>query len=153
MTVRNPFDLPPGRILALDNGERRVGMAVSDSGRRIAASAGIADRQPWSGLKAAILTWKAQGVAAAVVGLPLNMDGSEGPSCHAARSLADLIEKECALPVLLWDERLTSRQAEDAFFAQREGRQTRGSKKASAGKIDGAAAALLLQGVLDRLRG
>lgn len=153
MSVRNPFDLPPGRILALDNGARRVGLAVSDTGRRVASSAGIAARQPWTDLKAAILKWKTEGVAAAAVGLPLNMDGGEGPECVKARSLADLIEKECGLAVLLWDERLTSRQAEAAYFEQRRGRQTRGSKKESAGKVDGAAAVLLLQGVLDRLRG
>lgn len=152
MATRNPFDLPPGRILALDNGERRVGMAVSDSGRRVASSAGIAARQPWGELRAAVLKWKEQGVAAAVVGLPLSMDGSEGPECVRARSLADLIEKECGLPVLLWDERLTSAQAEAAYFEQRSGRQTRASKKDSSGKVDGAAAAVLLGAVLERLK-
>lgn len=151
MTVRNPSELPAGRILALDGGAQRVGMAVCDSARRTAVVAGAAPRKPWSALKQAILDWKAQGITACVVGLPLNMDGSEGPACNAARSLADLLEKECDLPVLLWDERLTSRQAESAWFSQREGRQTRGNKKDSVGKMDAAAATLLLQGVLDRL--
>lgn len=151
MPVRNPSELPNGRLLGLDGGAVRVGLAVSDTARRTAVAVGAVPRKPWTGVKKALDDWKTQGVVACVVGFPLNMDGSEGPACNAARSLADLLEKECALPVLLWDERLTSHQAEQAFFSQRVGRQTRGSKKESVGRIDAGAAVLLLQGVLDRL--
>jgi putative holliday junction resolvase len=152
MITRNPHDLPKGRILALDGGAVRVGLAVSDTAQRLAGAVGIVPRKPWAGIQTALESWKAQGVTACVVGLPLNMDGTEGPACNAARSLADLIDKNCGLPVLLWDERLTSQQAEAAFFEQRTGRQTRGSKKESVGKVDSAAAVLLLQGVLDSFK-
>lgn len=152
MITRNPHELPKGRILALDGGAVRVGLAVSDTAQRLAGAVGIVPRKPWAGVKTAVETWKAQGVTACVVGLPLNMDGTEGPACNASRSLADLLEKDCGMPVLLWDERLTSQQAEAAFFEQRTGRQTRGSKQASVGRVDSAAAVLLLQGVLDRLK-
>lgn len=152
MIIRNPAELPKGRLLAVDGGEKRVGLAVSDSAQRLATVAGAVARKPWAGVKTAIMEWKSQGIVGVVVGLPLNMDGTEGPACVAARSLADLIDKETALPVLLWDERLTSHQAERAFFEQRQGRQTRGSKRDSVGHVDSPAAALLLQSVLDVLR-
>jgi putative Holliday junction resolvase len=153
MIFRNPAELPKGRLLAVDGGEKRVGLAISDSARRLATAAGAVPRKPWGGVKAKIEEWKSQGVVAVVVGLPLNMDGSEGPACTAAKSLADLIVKEAGLPVLLWDERLTSQQAERAFFEQRVGRQTRGSKRDSVGHVDSPAATLLLQSVLDVLKG
>jgi putative Holliday junction resolvase len=92
------------------------------------------------------------GAAAVILGEPLNMDGSIGPMATAVRSLADLIEKELNLPVLLWDERLTSRQMENAFFEQREGRQSRGSKRDSVGHMDAGAAVVILDGVLGTLR-
>lgn len=152
MITRNPQDLPAGRIFGIDGGAARVGLAVSDTARTLATAIGSVPKKPWSGMKSAISQWQAQGVTCVAVGYPLNMDGSEGPACVVARSLADLIAKDLGLPVLLWDERLTSRAAEAAFFSQREGRQTRGSKKASVGKIDANAAALMLQGVCDALR-
>jgi putative Holliday junction resolvase len=96
---------------------------------------------------------KTANVSGVVLGLPLNMDGTYGPTATVITSLADLIEKEVGLPVLLWDERLTSRQMENAFFETRQGRQTRGSKKDSVGLMDAGAAAVILQGVIDRLRG
>lgn len=153
MVTRNPFDLPEhGKLLALDGGAVRVGVAGSDQNRRMAVTKGIVERQPWGDLKQRIIAWKTEGYVAAVVGYPLNMDGSPGPAADAATSLASLIEKECNLPVLLWDERLTSRQVEGAFFEQRVGRMTRGSKKASVGHIDSGAAVILLNSVLDALK-
>lgn len=152
MVTRNPLELPEsGKLLALDAGGKRVGVATCDSGRRLATVRGVWPR-PWGELKTKLVVEKAAGIVGVVLGFPLNMDGSVGPSATAALSLADLIEKEVGLPVLLWDERLTSRQVESAYFEQREGRQTRGSKKDSVGSIDAGAAAVILQGVLDRLR-
>jgi putative Holliday junction resolvase len=149
MVTRNPLELPKlGKLLALDVGEKRVGVAISDSNRSVALARGVWTR-PWAELKTQVA---ASGAVAVVLGEPLNMDGSIGPMATAVRSLADLIEKELNLPVLLWDERLTSRQVENAFFEQREGRQTRGSKKASVGHVDAGAAVVILQGVLARLK-
>jgi putative Holliday junction resolvase len=95
--------------------------------------------------------------AGAVVGLPLNMDGSEGPSAAAARSFAGIVAKVLNVPVLLWDERLSSKQAEAAYFEQRHAgrqghKQTRGSKKASSGQTDSGAAVLVLQSALNAKR-
>lgn len=152
MVTRNPLELPTvGRLLALDIGEKRVGVALSDSGRRLGAARGVWPR-PWAELKVKIKAEAANGIVAVVLGEPLNMDGSIGPMATAVSSLADLIEKELGLPVLLWDERLTSRQVESAFFEQRQGRETRGSKKASVGFVDAGAAVVILQGVLDSFR-
>jgi putative holliday junction resolvase len=140
-----PAPLPRGRWLGLDVGEKRVGVAVSDSMGLVATGVGTAARAQeidWA-------DWKQRGIVAVVVGLPLNMDGSSGPSASRAHSVADWIMKEQGLPVRLWDERLTSRQAETSFFEQRTGRQTRASKKDSVGKVDVAAAVLILQGALD----
>jgi len=155
MVTRNPQDflkaLPAsGKLLGLDMGGKRVGVAVCDSGRRLATVRGVWPR-PWGELKAKILAEKAANCCGVVIGFPLNMDGSLGPTATAATSVADLIEKETSLPVLLWDERLTSRQVENAYFEQRQGRQTRNSKKDSVGQIDAGAAAVILQGVLDAL--
>ncbi|RYG60702.1 MAG: Holliday junction resolvase RuvX [Alphaproteobacteria bacterium] len=152
MATRNPLELPEtGKLLALDVGGKRVGVAVCDSGRRVATARGVWPR-PWGELKPKVALEKTAGVVAVVLGLPLNMDGTVGPTATAVYSLADLIEKELGLPVLLWDERMTSRQVESAYFEQRQGRQTRGSKKDSVGSIDAGAAAVILQGVIDRLR-
>lgn len=153
MATRNPLELPnTGKLLALDVGEKRVGVAVCDSGRRVATARGLWPR-PWGELKAKVAAEKVAGAVGVVLGLPLNMDGTVGPTATAVYSLADLIEKEVGLPVLLWDERLTSRQVENAFFETREGRQTRGSKRDSVGLMDAGAAAVILQGVIDRLHG
>ncbi len=155
MVTRNPQDflsaLPAsGKLLALDMGGKRVGVATCDSGRRLATVRGVWPR-PWGELKVKILAEKTAGCSGVVLGFPLNMDGSVGPTATAVTSVADLIEKELGLPVLLWDERLTSRQVESAYFEQRQGRQTRNSKKDSVGSIDAGAAAVILQGVLDAL--
>lgn len=152
MVTRNPLELPAdGKLVALDVGTKRVGVAGCDKGRRVAMVHGVWPR-PWAELKVKLAQEAAQGAVGVVLGFPLNMDGSVGPTATAVTSLADLIEKELGLPVLLWDERLTSRQMENAFFEQRQGRETRGSKKDSVGHVDAGAAAVILQGVLDRLR-
>lgn len=152
MVTRNPLELPEsGKLLALDVGEKRVGVAVCDSRRTVATARGLWPR-PWAELKGKVALEKTAGVVGVVLGLPLNMDGTYGPTATVITSLADLIEKEVGLPVLLWDERLTSRQMENAFFETRQGRQTRGSKRDSVGLMDAGAAAMILQGAIDRLR-
>lgn len=149
MPTRNPSNLPPsGRLLALDVGAKRVGAAVSDSARTTALPKGVWPR-PWAELKILITQTAPAGV---VLGEPLNMDGTTGPMATAAASLADLIEKELQIPTLLWDERLTSRQSEQAFFENRTGRQTRASKRESTGNVDAGAATLILQSVLSALK-
>lgn len=151
MVTRNPLEMPKsGKLMALDVGEKRVGVAVCDSGRRVATARGVWPR-PWGELKGKLAAEKVAGLVGVVMGDPLNMDGTVGPMSTAVRSLADLIEKEVGLPVLLWDERLTSRQVEGAYFEQRQGRETRASKRDSVGHIDAGAAVVILQGVIAAL--
>ncbi|MBI1309352.1 MAG: Holliday junction resolvase RuvX [Proteobacteria bacterium] len=154
MVTRNPLELPAsGRILALDVGSVRVGVAISDSARKVAMGRGNWPRE-YRQLAAEVgKTRQNDGVCAAILGYPLNMDGSEGPMAQAVRDLAAQLEKDLALPVLLWDERLTSQAVEAAWFEQREGRTKKGNKKDSVGKMDAGAAVLILQGVLGALRG
>jgi putative Holliday junction resolvase len=151
--TRNPLDLPKnGRIVAFDYGTKTIGVATSVSDQSLCtAGAPLPGGGRMDGVLAA---WLAKnGVfAGAVVGLPLNMDGSEGPSAAAARSFAGIVAKVLGVPVLLWDERLSSKQAEAAYFEQRTGRQTRGSKKASGGQTDSGAAVLILQSALNAKR-
>lgn len=157
MPTRNPAafaaSLPtPGKLLGLDVGQKRIGLASSTSTRTLATSAGVLERTPWKAL-APVLAAKAAGYAGFVVGYPLNMDGTAGPMAQSVTDFATLLEKETGLPVLLFDERLSSVQAENAFFEQREtgSRQTRASKKASVGHIDSGAAVVVLQAALDAL--
>ncbi len=158
MVTRNPLELPEsGRLLGLDYGKARIGVATSDSARTVATARG-AIGGAFEAVCRQLGDLAAQtGAVGIVVGLPLNMDGTHGPMTQAARSFAAEIEKRLGLPVLVWDERLTSRQAEMAYFEQRQDgregrRQTRASKKDSVGRMDAGAAAVMLQSVLDGMR-
>ena len=89
---------------------------------------------------------ESENVAAIVVGLPVNMDGSEGPRAQASRAFVRNMGQVTSLPFLFWDERLSTVAAERTLIEMDFSRRKR------AGKIDSAAAAFILQGVLDRLR-
>jgi putative Holliday junction resolvase len=91
-------------------------------------------------------------VTCAVVGLPLNMMGEETPQTKSCISFAMNLEEALNMPVLLWDERLSTVSATNALFEQRQGRQTRASKKDIKKQVDSVAAALFLQAVLESLR-
>jgi putative Holliday junction resolvase len=154
MPTRNPLDLPAsGKLAALDVGEKTVGLAVSDGLRLVANPRHTLRRTVWKDDKKTLAAFFAdEGVVAVVVGLPLHLSGDQSPSSQAATAYAENIEKDLGLPALLWDERLTTAAAERALFEQRQGRQTRASRKDVKAHIDAVAAALILQGVLDRLR-
>ena len=140
-----------GRLLGLDVGEKRVGVAVSDSGRKVALPRAPLPRV-WAELSRGIkVLHDLQPVVGVVVGAPLSLAGQRTPQVQGVSDVTDLIGKMLGVPVLLWDERLTSAAAEKSFFEQRDGRQTRGSKKASVGHIDSPAAAILLASCLDAL--
>jgi putative holliday junction resolvase len=136
------------RVLAVDPGKVRVGLALSDEGGRLAtphstlaAGARLADRIADVAQEA--------GAGSVIVGLPRRLDGSEGPEAEAARALADEIAAASGLAVELWDERFTSSMAESAL---RSSRPKRGRKVATARReaTDRVAAAVLLQSYLDR---
>ena len=136
-----------GRLLGLDLGTRTIGTALCDANWTFASPAGVIQRAKFQKDKLALeAIIRAQRVAGLVIGLPLNMDGSESPRSQSsrafARNLADL-----ALPVLLWDERWSTVAAERAMLAQDMSRAKR------AERIDSHAAAHILQGAIDALAG
>ena len=154
MPLRNPKELPPsGKIAALDVGEKTIGVATSDHSRLIATPITTLQKGKWKAVSAALneLTQKEQ-ITCFVVGLPLHMSGETSPSADRAMSVAHQLEEDLGLPVLLWDERLTTKAAESALFEHRQGKQTRMSKKDAKQHVDSVAASLILQGVLEALR-
>ncbi|MBT2185693.1 Holliday junction resolvase RuvX [Sphingobium nicotianae] len=134
-----------GRLLGLDLGTQTIGLALCDAGWSIASPAHTHKRGKFGADKAALseLITK-QSVRGLVIGLPLNMDGTESPRSQAARAYARNIAV-LGLPVLLWDERWSTVAAERAMIAQDMSRARR------AERIDAHAAALILQGAIDGL--
>jgi len=140
--------LAPGlRLLGLDLGEKTIGLALSDTRLTVATPYETLKRAKFSvdAAKIEAIASK-QGVGGLVVGLPLNMDGSDGPSAQSARAFARNFAARSALPVVLWDERLsTAAVTRDMIAAD-------ATRKRRAAAVDKIAAAYILQGVLDRLR-
>ena len=138
-----------GRLLGVDWGERRIGLALSDETQTLAQPLGTLTRRPGKRFPMARLLEHVthSQVVGVVVGLPLDEAGAEGDAARAARALAEDIGRRAALPVTLWDERMTTARV---LAAVREmGGSTRGRKE----EVDALAAALLLQHYLDSKRG
>jgi putative holliday junction resolvase len=136
------------RVLAVDPGSRRVGLAVSDPTGTIAQPLATLDAEPLETLAARIADVARQHEAGRiVVGLPRRLDGSFGPEARAAQELAEGVRETSGVPVELVDERLTTAQAERSMIA---GGVRRRRRRAT---IDRVAATLLLQSHLDRRRG
>ena len=141
--------LPRGaRLLGLDLGEKTIGLALSDTLLTVATPMQTLKRGKFSADAAALDAIIAQqNIGALVVGLPLNMDGSEGPSAQSARAFArNLAARASALPVLLWDERLSTAAVTRTLI------DADASRKRRSEVVDKMAAAYILQGALDRLR-
>lgn len=139
--------LEGGKTLAgLDLGEKTIGVAVSDRGLSFAHPRPVILRKKFSIDAAALLDLLTrENVGAVAMGLPVNMDGSEGPRAQASRAFVRNMAKLTDLPFVYWDERLSTVAAERTLI------EMDFSRKKRAGKIDSAAAAFILQGVLDRL--
>ena len=141
-------DLLPegGVLLGLDLGTKTIGVATCDAGWRFATAGKTIPRSKFT-KDAALLRALAQERRAAglVVGLPRNMDGSEGPRAQASRAYARNLAETLSLPVLLWDERWSTSSAEADLIGQNMSRAKR------AVRIDSHAAAVILQGALDAL--
>ena len=135
------------RLMGLDLGTRTIGVAVSDVSRTIATARTTLRRTKLTrdieALRALIAD---EGIGGIVVGLPVNMDGSEGPRAQSARDTAARLAEGLALPVAFWDERWSTVAAERAMLDADLSRRKR------ARKVDQVAAAYILQGALDRLR-
>lgn len=148
MPLRSLKDLPAtGALIGLDPGTRTLGIAASDAMRLIASPVETIPRgrRLAPALARLFEIYDARGAAGLVIGLPLNMDGSEGPRAQSARALARNILKSRDIPIAFFDERLTSVGAERAMLEADLSRARR------AELVDASAAALLLQTALDRL--
>lgn len=135
-----------GAIFGLDLGTKTIGVAVSDPDRRLATGVGTIQRKKFS-LDAVELLKLAQArkVCGFILGLPVNMDASEGPRAQATRAFARNFAKLTDLPIGFWDERLSTAAVErELIFAD-------ASRAARARVIDEHAAIFILQGALDRL--
>ena len=137
------------RVLGLDLGEKRIGLAISDEDARIAFPAGFLERKgrrrDFDALRRLV---RGRGLGNAVVRLPLHMDGRRGPEAEAAATVAEELSAAIGIPVELLDERWTSVAAERAL--QETGRRVKQRK--GRGEVDAIAATLLLSTYLDRRR-
>lgn len=152
MAVHNDIEdfaraLPAGRALAgLDLGDKTVGVAVSDRMLSVASPLLTIRRKKFGLDAAAVLDIaKARDIGGLILGLPRNMDGSEGPRCQSTRAFARNLSALTDLPIGFWDERLSTVAAERALLEADTSRRRR------AEVIDHVAAGVILQGALDRL--
>ncbi len=137
-----------GALLGLDLGTKTIGIATSDAGWRFATAGKTLPRGKFGRDREAFATLiKDRSIRAIVLGLPRNMDASEGPRAQSARAYARNLSEAFALPILLWDERWSTQSAESAMIGQDMSRAKRSEK------IDSHAAAVILQGALDALSG
>jgi putative holliday junction resolvase len=144
-----PAPLPPsGRLLAVDWGEVRIGLALSDESQMLATPLETLTRRPGKRLPMPRLLElvAAHEPVGVVVGLPLSGEGDEGESARSAREMADLIGARTRLPLLLWDERMSTARA--LGLIREQGGSTRGRKE----EVDSLAAAVFLQHYLDSRR-
>ena len=141
--------LPDGGVLlGLDLGTKTIGTATCDAGWRFATNGTVIGRSKWGKDRAKLdALIKERSVKGLVLGLPRNMDGSEGPRAQSSRAYARNLDEAFALPILLWDERWSTQAAEAAMIGQDMSR----AKRAEA--IDAHAAAVILQGAIDRMAG
>jgi putative Holliday junction resolvase len=136
-----------GALIGLDLGTKTIGVAASDPDRRLAAGVETVARKTFSADAARLLALAAERKAAGfVLGLPINMDGSEGPRAQSTRAFARNLSRLTELPIGLWDERLSTAAVERDLLAADVSRAKR------AEVIDQHAAAFILQGALDRLQ-
>ena len=138
-----------GRLLGVDWGERRIGLALTDETRTIARPLATLTRRSGKRfpMRPLLALCAEHGVTGIVVGLPLDEQGAEGEAALAARRLADDVGGRSGLPVELWDERLTTARA------RRTVRELGGSTRGRREDVDALAAAVMLQHFLDANRG
>jgi putative holliday junction resolvase len=147
-TELNRLDLAPGtRLLGLDLGEKTIGLALSDRLLMVATPMETLKRGKFAADAARLdIIIGEQGVGGLVVGLPLNMDGSDGPSAQSARAFGRNWVGRSPIPLVFWDERLSTMAVTRTLLDADTSRKRRGEV------VDKMAAAYILQGALDRLR-
>ena len=136
-----------GALIGLDLGTKTIGVAASDPDRKLATGVETVRRKSFAADAARLIALAAERKAVGIVlGLPINMNGSEGPRAQSTRAFARNFAERSGLPVGLWDERLSTAAVERDLLAADASRAQR------AAVIDQHAAAFILQGALDRLR-
>lgn len=137
---------PRRRLIGIDPGSRTWGLALSDVNRGIASPLETIRRTKFSADVVRLLALADEhAITGFVLGLPRNLDGSEGPSAQSARAFARNLNGVSPLPILLWDERLSTQAAERMLIAADASRKRRSEL------IDKLAATIILQGALDRM--
>jgi putative Holliday junction resolvase len=138
---------PGSRLLGLDVGAKTIGLALSDVTRSVATPLETIRRTKFQKDADALLAILARfGIGGLVIGLPLNMDGSEGPRAQATRAFARNLASRTELPMVFWDERLSTAAVTRTLI------EADASRARRAELVDKMAAAYILQGALDRLR-
>ena len=136
------------RILAIDHGSKRIGIAVSDELKMIAQPLEFIPAEPFAAFLARLSELiRDKEVESILVGLPRNMDGSYGPAAQKVQDFVEALKGAVGVPIKMWDERLTSAQANRLLI---QGNVRRDKRKE---KVDVMAAAILLQSYLDGLSG
>ena len=153
MPVLSPSELavglpPRSRLLGLDVGTKTIGLAISDPGLTVASPIDTIRRSKRfaDDAKAVLAVIDQRGVGGLVIGLPVNMDGSEGPRCQSVRAFAENLLKLRDLPLAFWDERFST-AAVNRFLID----EADMSRKRRAAVVDKMAAAYILQGALDAM--
>lgn len=135
-----------GALMGLDLGDKTIGLAVSDTFRSSATPLETIKRKKFTPDATAMLAVATErNIAGLVLGLPRNMDGSEGARCQSTRAFARSLTRLTDLPITYWDERLSTVAAEKALL------EADTTRKRRAEVIDHVAASYILQGLLDRL--
>lgn len=148
LTIEELADMlqPNQPIAGLDLGTKTIGLSMSDLGRRFATPRTVLKRVKFTQDAEMLLAFaEKEKVAAFVIGLPMNMDGSAGPRVQATRAFVRSMADKTDIPFVFWDERLSTVAAERALLEMDVSRAKR------SGRIDSAAASFILQGALDRL--
>ncbi len=137
-----------GALAGLDLGTKTIGVAMSDALRSVATPIETLKRQKFSlDAEALIARFAERGVVGVVLGLPVNMDGTEGPRAQSTRAFARNLAARIDQPILFWDERLSTAAVERTLL------EADASRRRRAEVVDKLAAAYILQGALDRLKG
>jgi putative Holliday junction resolvase len=135
-------------VAGLDLGEKTIGVAVSDAGLMIASPLALIRRTKFTtDAEQLFRLMESRGAAGVVIGLPVNMDGSEGPRCQSVRAFARNLLRLKELPIAFWDERLSTEAVNRMLIDEADTTRARRAEL-----VDKAAAAWILQGALDRLR-
>jgi putative Holliday junction resolvase len=149
MAVVDLLELPPaGALFGLDLGEKTIGVATSDATRFIASPLELIRKSKFTAEAARLFELMAhRNAAGLVIGLPVNMDGTEGPRAQSARAFARNLLRVRDLPIAFWDERLSSEAVNRMLIDEHDMTRARRAEV-----VDKTAAAWILQGALDRLR-